>query len=201
LLLAVERTDALVHRLDAVDTTRPLADVELRESPGHLLVDVRATTEVLMTVWRRTMTLATAEAVGIAGHMLTECVAYATSGKQFGRPIGTYQAISHKLTDMYIALELSRALVRDAALAVDQDRPDASAAVAAAAAKTFPAATAACETAIQVHGGIGMTWESPLHRYYKRALGLAALDGPVSRHRALYAEMVFPDEVPSPSGC
>ena len=91
--------------------------------------------------------------------------------------------------------------MRDAALAVDQDRPDASAAVAAAAAKTFPAATAACETAIQVHGGIGMTWESPLHRYYKRALGLAALDGPVSRHRALYAEMVFPDEVPSPSGC
>ena len=91
---------------------------------------------------------------------------------QFGKPIGTYQAVSHPLAQTYTDVELARSLVYWAAWCVAED--DERAPLAAAAAKAFAteAAVAACERSIQVHGGIGFTWEHPLHRFYKRALWL-----------------------------
>ncbi|HEY2311833.1 MAG TPA: acyl-CoA dehydrogenase family protein, partial [Gaiellaceae bacterium] len=88
------------------------------------------------------------------------------------KPIGTYQAVSHPLAQTYTDVELARSLVYWAAWCVAED--DDRAPLAAAAAKAFAteAAVAACERSIQVHGGIGFTWEHPLHRFYKRALWL-----------------------------
>ncbi len=88
---------------------------------------------------------------------------------QFGKPIGTYQAVSHPLAQTYTDVELARSLVYWAAWCVAED--DERAPLAAAAAKAFAteAAVLACERSIQVHGGIGFTWEHPLHRFYKRA--------------------------------
>jgi alkylation response protein AidB-like acyl-CoA dehydrogenase len=113
-----------------------------------------------------------AEAVGVAQRALELGVEYAKTREQFGKKIGVYQAVSHALANTYADVELARSLAYWAAWCVAVD--DEQAAVAAAAAKAFAceAAVAACERSIQVHGGIGFTWEHPLHRFYKRALWL-----------------------------
>jgi alkylation response protein AidB-like acyl-CoA dehydrogenase len=110
-----------------------------------------------------------AEAVGIAQRALDLGVEHAKTRQQFGKPIGTYQAVSHQLADTYTDVELARSLAYWAAWSVAES--DEQAAIAAAAAKAFAteAAVRACERSIQVHGGIGFTWEHPLHRFYKRA--------------------------------
>ena len=113
-----------------------------------------------------------AEAVGIAQRALDLGIEHAKTRVQFGKPIGTYQAVSHQLADTYTDVELARSLAYWAAWCVAEE--DEQAPIAAAAAKAFAteAAVAACERSIQVHGGIGFTWEHALHRYYKRALWL-----------------------------
>jgi alkylation response protein AidB-like acyl-CoA dehydrogenase len=113
-----------------------------------------------------------AEALGVAQRALDLGVQHAKTRLQFGKPIGTYQAVSHPLAQTYTDVELARSLVYWAAWCVAEE--DERAPLAAAAAKAFAteAAVAACERSIQVHGGIGFTWEHPLHRFYKRALWL-----------------------------
>jgi alkylation response protein AidB-like acyl-CoA dehydrogenase len=112
---------------------------------------------------------AAAEALGIAQRALDLGVEHAKTREQFGKPIGTYQAVSHPLAQTYTDVELARSLVYWAAWCVAED--DERAPLAAAAAKAFAteAAVVACERSIQVHAGIGFTWEHPLHRFYKRA--------------------------------
>jgi alkylation response protein AidB-like acyl-CoA dehydrogenase len=128
------------------------------------------------------------EAVGIAARALELAVQYAKTREQFGRPIGAYQAVSHKLADTYIETELARSLAYWAAWAVAEGEDDAAVACAAAKSYAADAAVAACERSIQVHGGIGFTWEHVLHRYYKRALAIQAFGGYASAHRALVAK-------------
>jgi alkylation response protein AidB-like acyl-CoA dehydrogenase len=113
-----------------------------------------------------------AEAVGIAQRALDLGIEHAKTRMQFGKPIGTYQAVSHPLAQTYTDVELARSLAYWAAWCIAED--DDQATLAAAAAKAFcsEAAVLACERSIQAHGGIGFTWEHPLHRYYKRALWL-----------------------------
>ena len=113
-----------------------------------------------------------AEAVGIAQRALDLGVEHARTRLQFGKPIGTYQAVSHPLAQTYTDVELARSLAYWAAWCIAEE--DEQAAIAAAAAKAFAteAAVAACERSIQAHGGIGFTWEHALHRFYKRALWL-----------------------------
>jgi alkylation response protein AidB-like acyl-CoA dehydrogenase len=112
---------------------------------------------------------AAAEALGVAQRALDLGVEHAKTRTQFGKPIGTYQAVSHPLAQTYTDVELARSLVYWAAWCVAED--DERAPLAAAAAKAFAteAAVLACERSIQVHAGIGFTWEHPLHRFYKRA--------------------------------
>jgi alkylation response protein AidB-like acyl-CoA dehydrogenase len=132
-----------------------------------------------------------AEAVGIAQRALDLGVEHAKTRLQFGKPIGTYQAVSHQLADTYTDVELSRSLAYWAAWCVAED--DDQAAIAAAAAKAFAteAAVAACERSIQVHGGIGFTWEHPLHRFYKRALWLEGFGKRPSELRVEVAEALL----------
>jgi alkylation response protein AidB-like acyl-CoA dehydrogenase len=143
--------------MPTVDPTRPLGRVEggwtSHETP-------------------RFRAACAAEALGVAQRALDLGVAHAKTREQFGKAIGTYQAVSHPLAQTYTDVELARSLVYWAAWCVAEE--DERAEVAAAAAKTFAteAAVTACERSIQVHGGIGFTWEHPLHRFYKRALWL-----------------------------
>jgi alkylation response protein AidB-like acyl-CoA dehydrogenase len=127
------------------------------------------------------------EAAGIAQRALEFGVEHAKAREQFGRPIGVYQAVSHPLATTYVESELARSLAYWAAWSVAEDEQEAFVAVAAAKSYAGDVAVAACERAIQVLGGIGFTWEHPLHTYYKRALWIQAYDGYSRRQRAKIA--------------
>jgi alkylation response protein AidB-like acyl-CoA dehydrogenase len=134
---------------------------------------------------------AAAEALGVAQRALDLGVEHAKTRVQFGKPIGTYQAVSHPLAQTYTDVELARSLVYWAAWCVAE--ADERAPLAAAAAKAFAteAAVAGCERSIQVHGGIGFTWEHPLHRFYKRALWLEGFGSRPAELRLEVAEALL----------
>jgi alkylation response protein AidB-like acyl-CoA dehydrogenase len=160
---------AAVKRLPTVDASSPAFELEFSASPARLILGPDQAAEALAAMRRTGIVLASAEAVGISRRMLATTVGYAATRTQFGRPIAAYQAVSHQLADTYVDVELARSLLLWAALEpVDT-------VVVAAASRVLPSAVRACERAIQLHGGIGMTWEAPMHRYYKRALLLHAL--------------------------
>jgi alkylation response protein AidB-like acyl-CoA dehydrogenase len=179
--LDVRAPGVMVHALASTDAVRPLADLHLLGAAARLLVTPAHTDRVLDTMRTRGLVLAAAAGVGITQRVLELTASYVTTRQQFGRPIGSYQAVSHQVADIYVHLELSRSLVLAASLAADEQRSLATvAAAAAAASKALPTAVSACETAIQLHGGVGVTWESVLHRYLKHAMSLEALCGPAS---------------------
>jgi hypothetical protein len=126
------------------------------------------------------------QAVGIGSRAVEMAIAYVAEREQFGKKIGTYQAVSHPVVDAYVAVELARSLAYWAAWCVATGDSQADVACAAANAQATEAAVRACETSIQVHGGIGFTFEHPLHRYYKRAL---ELEGALGFGRELRAEI------------
>jgi alkylation response protein AidB-like acyl-CoA dehydrogenase len=144
-------SDVVGGDIATVDPTRPLKSLEPPEESPRLRAAMAA------------------EALGIAQRALDLGIEHAKTREQFGKPIGTYQAVSHPLAQTYTDVELARSLAYWAAWCVAED--DDRAPLAAAAAKAFAteAAVAACERSIQLHGGIGFTWEHPLHRFYKRA--------------------------------
>ena len=123
---------------------------------------------------RLVRTLAAAEAAGIASACLEMAVAYAKERQQFGRTIGTFQAVKHHCADLLVDAELAVAAAWDAARA-EPASPDAELAAAVAAAMSVPAAVRAAEMNIQLHGGIGFTWEHDAHLFLRRALTLAAV--------------------------
>jgi alkylation response protein AidB-like acyl-CoA dehydrogenase len=127
------------------------------------------------------------EASGIAQRALELAVEHAKTREQFGRPIGVYQAVSHPLANTYVETELARSLAYWAAWCVAESDEQTPIAVAAAKSYAGDAAVAASERAIQVLGGIGFTWEHPLHTYYKRALWIQAYGGYSREQRAKIA--------------
>jgi alkylation response protein AidB-like acyl-CoA dehydrogenase len=135
-------------------------------------------------VRRRLLAALALEAVGIGSKATELALAYVSEREQFGKKIGSYQAISHSLVDAYVAVELSRSLAYWAAWCVAENDSEVDLAVAAAKSQAAEAAVLACEKSIQAHGGIGFTSEHPLHRYYKRALWLEGALGYGREHRA-----------------
>jgi alkylation response protein AidB-like acyl-CoA dehydrogenase len=192
-LYLAERHDARpqVQVLDTVDATRRLGRVSFDDDDARLLAPPVAAATIIARTRRRALTALALEAVGVASHALALGVEHAKSREQFGRPIGAYQAVSHKLADTYVETELARSLAYWAAWCIAED--DGQAELAASAAKTYAAeaAVAACERAIQVHGGMGFTWDHPLHRYYKRALWIESFDRSGAAHRAEIAQAIL----------
>jgi hypothetical protein len=179
--------DARGEELPTVDPSRPVGRLE--RTNGAPLPGPRDIP--------RARTAMAAEAVGVAQRVLELGIEHASTRKQFGKPIGVYQAVSHQLANTYADVELARSLVYWAAWCVAEE--DEQAPVAAAAAKAFAseAAVAACERSIQVHGGTGFTWEHPLHRFYKRALWLEGLGSRPSELRGEVADAVLGVSVPA----
>ena len=145
----------------------------------------------LTDVRRQSLALAACEAVGVAQRALDLAAEHTKTRQQFGRVIGTYQGVSHKVADIYVALQLNRSLAYWAAWAVSEGDDQQDVAVAAAKASATDAAVFACESAIQVHGGIGFTWEHVLHRFYKRAQWLQSFAGVSRTHRARVADVIL----------
>jgi alkylation response protein AidB-like acyl-CoA dehydrogenase len=169
------------EELPTVDPSRPLGRLE--RTNGTPLPGSRDVS--------RARAAMAAEAVGVAQHALDLGVEYAKTREQFGKKIGVYQAVSHQLADTYADVELARSLAYWAAWCVAEE--DEQAHLAAAAAKAFAteAAVRACERSIQVHGGIGFTWEHPLHRFYKRALWLEGFGKRPAELRAEIADTLL----------
>ena len=142
-------------------------------------------------VRRRLLAALALEAVGIGAKALELAIEYAGEREQFGKQIGVYQAISHSLVDGYVAVELGRSLAYWAAWCVAEGDEEVDLAVAAAKSQAGEAAVLACEKSIQALGGIGFTWEHPLHRYYKRALWLEGALGYGREHRAQVAKSLL----------
>jgi alkylation response protein AidB-like acyl-CoA dehydrogenase len=141
--------------------------------------------EGLAGLLRRGAVGAAAEMLGAARRCLDMAVGYAKVREQFGQPIGSFQAIRHKCADMLLETENSHSAVYYAAWALDAGAEDA--AMAASIAKSYvgEASRKVCGEAIQVHGGIGFTWEYDLHMYFKRAKALEAQYGDAEYHREL----------------
>ncbi|MBD3554064.1 acyl-CoA dehydrogenase family protein [Streptomyces sp. SP18CM02] len=183
-------------RLTALDETRPLARVELREAPAELLgADGTADAAgALAATGRTAAALLAAEAVGTAASALERTVEYVKTREQFGRPVGSFQAVKHRIADLYVRVEAARSAAYHAA----RD-PEAGP---LALAQALEAARITTGEAIQLHGGIGFTWEHVAHRYFKRAAGDELLFGPVHRlrdHAARRAGLFGADRV-TPAG-
>jgi alkylation response protein AidB-like acyl-CoA dehydrogenase len=165
----------------SVDPSRPLGRLE--KADGEPLAGSRNLA--------RARTASAAEALGVAQRALDLGVEHAKTRLQFEKAIGTYQAVSHPLAQTYTDVELARSLVYWAAWCVAEE--DERAPLAAAAAMSFAteAAVAACERSIQVHGGIGFTWEHPLHRFYTRALWLEGFGSRPAELRSEVAEALL----------
>jgi alkylation response protein AidB-like acyl-CoA dehydrogenase len=145
---------------------------------------------LLDAVVRRGAVGAAAEMLGAARRCLDMAVDYAKVREQFGQPIGSFQAIRHKCAEMLLEVENSHAAVYYAAWALDAQADDAALAASVAKAYVGDASRKVCGEAIQVHGGIGFTWEYDLHLYFKRAKALEVQYGDADYHRELVTAMV-----------
>jgi alkylation response protein AidB-like acyl-CoA dehydrogenase len=171
-----------------MDAARGLGTLQLDRVPATLLAESTDASDLLAALQRRALAALALEGVGVAQRVLEMAIDYAKTRNQFDKPIGTYQAVSHQIANTYMETELARSLAYWAAWCVAEDDDQAAIAVHAAKAAAGEAAVAACERSIQVHGGIGFTWEHVLHRYYKRAQWIESFDGFGTRHRAALAD-------------
>jgi alkylation response protein AidB-like acyl-CoA dehydrogenase len=169
-------TNFTAHRIEAMDLTRRLARIEPTDTaaigtdPG--LADSAAI-------------LLAAEQIGAATKCLDLTVEYSKDRVQFGRPIGSFQALKHRMADLYVAVQSARALVNDAVA-----KPSATSAALARVVATEAFTKVAAE-AVQMHGGIAITWEHDIQLYFKRAHGSAQLLGPPREHLRRLESEVF----------
>jgi len=188
-LFAVEGGAAGLTRsaLAGLDPTRQLARLELARTPARRLVSEDAAGALRHTMDLAAVALA-AEQLGGLQRCLDRSVAYAKVRYQFGRAIGSFQAIKHLLADMHVAMELSRSALRYAAWTADEAPDELPLAAGVARASCSEAFFRVAADTIQVHGGIGFTWEHDAHLYYRRAKSSQLLFGGPRLERAQLAD-------------
>jgi alkylation response protein AidB-like acyl-CoA dehydrogenase len=187
-LIAAGGEGVSVTQHTTMDQTRPLATLSLAAAPAERLADPAAAIAAANAAgW---VCLA-AEALGGAQACLDRTLAYAKERVQFGRPIGSFQAYKHRLADMMVEIEQARSAVYWAACAVDEASDEAPLALHAAKAFAADTYTMCAGNMIQLHGGIGFTWEHDAHLFFKRARAIAALLGDGDWHREQVAAMIM----------
>ena len=194
-LFAVDRGSAGVSitALKTMDQTRRLYEVTLNRVhvPGdHVLGVVGSAWSTIENVLSRATIGRCAEMVGGAQKMLDMCIEYAKQRVQFGRPIGSFQAIQHKCADMLLLIESARSAVYAAACAASEDLEDTALLASVAKAYTSDACRFVAGEAIQIHGGMGFTWEHDTHLYFKRAKADEFSFGDAIYHRARVAQLI-----------
>jgi alkylation response protein AidB-like acyl-CoA dehydrogenase len=194
-LYAVDATAAGVERtpLATLDLTRSEANVAFSNAPARVVAGPDETARVLAHALQVGAALLAVEQVGAAQHLLDLSVEYAKSRLQFGRPIGSFQAVKHRLADLLVDVEHARSTAYHAIWALTDGSDDPALATSIAQAVCSAALSHVATDTIQVHGGIGFTWEHQAHLYYKRAATDAALLGSAEQHRDRVAAMVLDD--------
>ncbi len=172
-----------VEPVRSLDPTRRLGRV-LLEPGARPAATGDLATELSRAAANRAAVATGAELLGLADRLITMGADYAQGRTQFGRPIGSFQAVKHLLAGARVELEFARPAVYAAAWALDEDEPDAGRRASAAKAQASEAALEAARVALQVHGAIGYTWECDLHLFLKRAWALSAAWGSAAEHRA-----------------
>ena len=188
-LYAVLRSDAIVSPQVPVDPTRPQATVRFTSAPAIPLGSGHPAEALLTRILDLTCVALSAEQVGGAQRAFDMTVAYAKTRVQFGRPIGSFQAVKHRLADLLVLVESARSVSYAAAEAAVSG-VGLTAAAARAKAYCSEAYSTVAGEAIQLHGGIGITWEHDAHLYFKRAHVTAQLFGSPAEHRRRYARAV-----------
>ncbi len=187
-LYAIERRAVDVGPIVSLDMTRQIADLHVDQVPCEPVIAdaepaVRASVETAAG-------LLASEQVGLAQWCFQTTVDYLKQRRQFGRVVGSYQAIKHRLANLYVAVEEAAATARYAAAALAEGDADVPVAVSTAQAYCSDVAVWVAEESIQLHGGIGMAWEYPLHLYVKRAKADQIALGSPGDHRARLARIV-----------
>lgn len=187
-LLAVDATSTgvSISTGNSLDMTRPLSTIELTDVPSIELAAGQQARDAVDAALLLGAAMLASEQLGIANWCLESTVAYVKQRHQFGRSIGSFQAIKHRLARLWISVESARAAARNAAVAVDSIASP-HLAVAIAQSCCSDVAVAAAEEAVQLHGGIGMTWEHDTHLYLKRAKADQIALGTPAHHRSVAA--------------
>jgi len=176
-----------IDPMKGMDLTRKIYSVEFRNTPAEKLGGSGGLDRALDVA---TAALC-AEMVGGMQRTLETTVAYAKTRKQFGKPIGIFQAVQHLCADMYLETESSRSAAYYAAWALEENALDAASAVSVAKMYASDAGRSVGNRGIQVHGGMGFTWENDLHLYYRRAKASETMLGDATFHRERIARLVI----------
>jgi alkylation response protein AidB-like acyl-CoA dehydrogenase len=174
----------------SLDMTRQLCDLSFDDAPGTLIASGPVASRALEAALAAGAGVLAAEQVGLAQRCLDMTVAYVSERRQFARPVGSFQALKHRLADLWVAVTQARAAARYAAACLATADPDAKVAVALAQAYCSEVAVQAAQECVQLHGGIGFTWEHPAHLYLKRAKADSIAFGTAYAHRAALASLV-----------
>lgn len=176
--------------LETMDQTRKQARIEFDGAPARLIGSVAGGERALETMLDHSMVALSAEALGGTAKVLDMSVDYAKVREQFGRPIGSFQAIKHKCASMLVELESSRSAVYYALWAVSARDPEVPKLASLAKAFCADAFMHASAENVQIHGGIGFTWEHPAHLYLKRAKNTQLFMGNSDFHRQRLADLI-----------
>ncbi|MEV0291988.1 acyl-CoA dehydrogenase family protein [Nocardia sp. NPDC050710] len=187
---AIPVAAATVTPVISLDMTRQLADVVVESAPGQVVVPAGSGVVALRAGLEVGAALLASEQAGVAAFCLETTVDYLKLRRQFGRIVGGFQALKHRLADLYVEVETAAATARYAAGVIAASDPDAAVGTSLAAAYCADVAVKAAEEAVQLHAGIGMTWEYPVHLYLKRAKADQIGLGSPGYHRSVLAELV-----------
>ncbi|MBM3810770.1 MAG: acyl-CoA dehydrogenase [Acidimicrobiia bacterium] len=180
-----------VQPMAGIDLTRRLYSVQCNATPAVLVATGEAAERALERMSLLANAALVAEMLGGMQRVLEISVEYAKTRKQFGKPIGQFQAIQHKCADMVLMVEALRSAAYYAAYAIDHGLEEAQAAVSTAKSYASEAYREVGNHGIQIHGGMGFTWESDLHLYYRRAKASEILLGDAAWHREQIARLVL----------
>jgi alkylation response protein AidB-like acyl-CoA dehydrogenase len=197
-LYAVDAAAPGVDRAAVVslDATRPLCDLAFDSAPARAVATGEAAAQAVASALAAGAAMLASEQLGVAQRCLDMTVAYLKERRQFARPIGSFQALKHRVADVWIQVTQARAAARYAAACLADGDPDTSVAIALAKAACGDAAVHAAQECVQMHGGIGFTWEHPAHLLLKRAKSGSMAFGTPDRHRAALARLA--DLPPAP---
>jgi alkylation response protein AidB-like acyl-CoA dehydrogenase len=175
-----------IEPMKGMDQARKIYSVEFKNTPAEMLTNSKGLTRALDVA---TAALC-AEMTGGMQRTLELTVAYAKTRKQFGKPIGIFQAVQHLCADMYLETESSRSATYYAAWALEENMTDAASSVSVAKMYASDSYRSVGNRGIQVHGGMGFTWENDIHLYYRRAKASETMLGDATFHRERIARLV-----------
>jgi alkylation response protein AidB-like acyl-CoA dehydrogenase len=193
-LLEANASGIKVEPMKGMDLTRKIYSVTFSNTPAEKLSGNTAGLDHALNIATAALV---AEMTGGMQRVLETTVAYAKTRKQFGKPIGIFQAVQHMCADMYLETESARSAAYYAAWALQENAPDAATAVSVAKMYASDAGRTVGNRGIQVHGGMGFTWENDVHLYYRRAKASETMLGDGAFHRERIATLVIDAKVPA----